>query len=88
MLNNNNNPAAINNSIIVNSSIERVHLYHNATSSIAIQPTKTRAANSKDEFYSAESLFMVLILRQQKTINELISKVAERTKRSSGKLTD
>jgi hypothetical protein len=28
------------------------------------------AANSKDEFFSAESLFMVLILRQQKMINE------------------
>jgi hypothetical protein len=25
-----------------------------------------RAANSKDEFYSTESLFMVLILQQQK----------------------
>jgi hypothetical protein len=44
-----------------------------------------RAANSKDEFFSAESLFMVLILQQQKTINELIAKVSER---SSGKLTE
>ena len=34
-----------------------------------------RAASSKDEFFSAESLFMVLILRQQKMINELIAKV-------------
>jgi hypothetical protein len=32
-----------------------------------------RAANSKDEYSSAESLFMVLILQQQKTINELIA---------------
>jgi hypothetical protein len=47
-----------------------------------------RAANSKDEFFSAESLFMVLILQQQKTINELIAKVPERKKRSSGKLTE
>ena len=46
-----------------------------------------RATNSKDEFYSAESLFMVLILQQQKTINQLISKVSE-LKRSSGKLTE
>jgi hypothetical protein len=35
-----------------------------------------RAANSKDEYFSAESLFMVLILQQQKTINELISKAS------------
>ena len=31
-----------------------------------------RAANSKDEYFSAELLFMVLILQQQKMINELI----------------
>jgi hypothetical protein len=36
-----------------------------------------RAANSKDEFFSAESLFMVLILQQQRTINELIAKVSK-----------
>jgi hypothetical protein len=36
-----------------------------------------RAANSKDEFFSAESLFMVLILQQQKMINDLIGKVSE-----------
>jgi hypothetical protein len=34
-----------------------------------------KAANCKDEFFSAESLFMVLILQQQKMINELITKV-------------
>jgi hypothetical protein len=39
-----------------------------------------RAANSKDEYFSAESLFMVLILQQQKTINELIAKLPERKK--------
>jgi hypothetical protein len=39
-----------------------------------------RAANSKDEFFSAESLFMVLILRQQKTTKELIGKVSKRKK--------
>ena len=37
-----------------------------------------RGVNSKDEYFSAESLFMVLILQQQKTINELIAKVSER----------
>ncbi len=36
-----------------------------------------RSAGSKDEYFSAESLFMVLILQQQKTINELIAKVSE-----------
>jgi hypothetical protein len=39
-----------------------------------------RAAGSKDECFSAESLFMVLILQQQKMINELIAKVSERKK--------
>ena len=34
-----------------------------------------KAAGSKDEFFSAESLFMVLVLQQQKTINELIDKI-------------
>jgi hypothetical protein len=34
-----------------------------------------RAASSKDEFFSADSLFMVLILQQQKTIYELIDKI-------------
>jgi hypothetical protein len=34
-----------------------------------------KAANSKDEF-SSESLFMVLVLQQQKTIKELIAKVS------------
>src|ERR671932_326111 len=42
-----------------------------------------RAANSKDEYFSAESLFIALILQQQKTINELIAKVSERKERSS-----
>jgi hypothetical protein len=35
------------------------------------------AASSKDGYFSAESLFMVLILQQQKMINELIAKVSE-----------
>jgi hypothetical protein len=34
-----------------------------------------RAVNSKDEFFSAVSLYMTLIFQQQNTINELISKV-------------
>ena len=36
-----------------------------------------RAVSSKGEYYSAESLFMVLLLQQQKMINELIAKVSE-----------
>jgi hypothetical protein len=40
-----------------------------------------RAASSKDEYFSAESLFMVLILQQQKMINELIAKISK-TQRS------
>ena len=47
-----------------------------------------RAANSKDEYFSAESLFMALTLQQQKTINELITKASERKKVNSGKLTE
>ena len=43
-----------------------------------------RAANSKDEFFSAESLFMALILQQQKTINELITKASEQKKETQG----
>ena len=39
-----------------------------------------RAANSKDEFFSAESLFMVLILQQQKMINELITRISANAK--------
>jgi hypothetical protein len=39
-----------------------------------------KAAGSKDEFFSAESLFMALLLQQQKTINELIAEITERKK--------
>jgi hypothetical protein len=35
-----------------------------------------KAASSKDEYFSAESLFTVLILLQQKMINELSSKLS------------
>jgi hypothetical protein len=36
-----------------------------------------RTTGSKEEYFSAESLFMALILQQQKTINELIKKISE-----------
>jgi hypothetical protein len=38
-----------------------------------------RAAVSKGENYSAESLFMLLVLQQQNMINELINKVSNCT---------
>src|SRR3954453_23670372 len=47
-----------------------------------------RAANFEDEFISAESLFMVLILQQQKMINELIAKILEWKKEAQEKLTE
>ncbi|MGB0029213.1 MAG: hypothetical protein WBP64_20510 [Nitrososphaeraceae archaeon] len=36
-----------------------------------------KAVSSKGEYYSAESLFMLLVLQQRKMINELIAKVFE-----------
>jgi hypothetical protein len=39
-----------------------------------------KAACSKDEYFSVESLFMALILQQQNIINELIGKVSQRKK--------
>ena len=36
-----------------------------------------KAVSSKGEYYSAESLFMLLVLQEQKMINELIAKVSE-----------
>jgi hypothetical protein len=38
------------------------------------------ASSSKDEFFSAESLFIILIFQQQKMINGLIAKVSEHKK--------
>ena len=36
-----------------------------------------RAVSTKGEYYSSESLFMLLILQQQKMITELIAKASE-----------
>jgi hypothetical protein len=36
-----------------------------------------RAVSSKGESHSTESLFMLLVLRQQKMINKLVAKVPE-----------
>ena len=38
------------------------------------------AINSKGEPFSAESLFMILILQQQKMINQLIDKISKNEK--------
>ena len=51
-------------------------LFNNMLSECRENECYIRAANSKDEFFSAESLFMVLILQQQRMINELIAKVS------------
>jgi hypothetical protein len=45
-----------------------------------------KAASPKDEYFSAESLFIVLILQQQKMINELIAKLSSK-KQEMGSLT-
>jgi hypothetical protein len=38
-----------------------------------------RAVSSKGEYYWAESLFMLLVLQQQKMINVLINKISNGT---------
>jgi uncharacterized protein (UPF0303 family) len=43
-----------------------------------------KAACSKDEYFSAESLFMVLILQQQKMITELVDKLKSGNQTSGG----
>jgi hypothetical protein len=55
-----------------------------STSSPFCAPNLTQFFHPK----KAESLFVVVILQQQKMINKLIAKVSERKKRSSGKLTE
>jgi hypothetical protein len=59
---------------------ENILLFNKMLSECKENEDYLRAANSKDEFFSAESLFMVLILQQQKMINYLIGKVSERKK--------
>ncbi len=63
-------------------------LFHKMLDECKENQDYVKAAGSKDEFFSAESLFMVLILQQQKMINELIAKVSERKKETLGKLTE
>ena len=51
-------------------------LFHNMLEECKENQDLVPSANSKDEFFSAESLFMVLLLQQQKTIKELISRIS------------
>jgi hypothetical protein len=57
-------------------------LFNNMLSECKENEDFVRAANSKDEFFSAESLFMVLILQQQKMINELMLRYQNSRKES------
>ena len=56
-------------------------LFHKMLDECKENQDYVKAAGFKDEFFPAESLFMVLILQQQKMINELISKVSEQKKK-------
>jgi hypothetical protein len=59
---------------------ENRFLFNKMSSECKENEDLVRAANSKHEFSSGESLFMVLILQQQKTIKELIANISERKK--------
>ena len=54
-------------------------LFDNMLSECRQNKDYIRAVISKGEYFSAESLFMLLVLQQQKMINELIAKVSEHT---------
>lgn len=56
---------------------EDVLLFNEMLSQCGQNKDYIRTAVYKGEYYSAESLFMLLILQQQKMINELIVKVSE-----------
>lgn len=56
---------------------EDTHLFNEMLSECEQDRDYVRAVISKGEYYSADSLFMLLVLQQQKMINELIAKVSE-----------
>jgi hypothetical protein len=56
---------------------ESAFLFNEMLSECGQNKDYIRAVNFKGEYYSTESLFMVLVLQQQKMINELIVKVSE-----------
>jgi hypothetical protein len=55
---------------------ENALLFDNMFSECGQNKDYVRAALSKGENYSSESLFILLVLQQQKMINELIAKVS------------
>ena len=56
---------------------ENALLFNKMLSECSHNKDYVAAVSSKGENYSAESLFILLILQQQKMINELIAKVSE-----------
>jgi hypothetical protein len=54
---------------------ENIILFNRMISECGKNEDYIRAASSKDDYFSAESLSMILILQQQMMIIELISKV-------------
>lgn len=56
---------------------ESALLFNNMLSECGQNKDYIRAVSTKGEYYSDESLFMLLVLQQQKMINELIVKVSE-----------
>jgi hypothetical protein len=56
---------------------ENALLFNEMLSECGQYKDNVRAAITKGECYSAESLFMLLILQQQKMINELIDKLSK-----------
>ena len=56
---------------------ESALLFNNMLSECGQNKDYIRAVSSKGEYYSAESLLMLLVLQQQKMINELIAKVSK-----------
>jgi hypothetical protein len=56
---------------------EKALLFNEMLSECGHNRYYTRAVISKGECFSAESLFMLLVLQQQKMINELIIKLSE-----------
>jgi hypothetical protein len=57
-----------------------VHFFGKMLSECGQNKDYLTAVISKGENYSAESLFMLLILQQQKMINELIHKLSKRNR--------
>jgi hypothetical protein len=55
-------------------------LFNKMLSECRAEEYANKAVNAKGEYYSAESLFMLLIFQQQKIIKRLIEKLTEKEK--------